>query len=277
MLLSRSFTGLAPLSSSLAAAPTPRSLSAADEALKLLDLLIDSHQSVTDTQKQLCCNEDLVMSLTNSLLRTSKRDSRLTAASILMRIQPSDSLKRKMGEMQGFMGCLVGMIRDDDLSCKAATGLLVEVCSVSNRNRVSATEAGTVGALAELLVSGQGSDRATIETTLKGLEVLCKCAEGRAAAASDESLLAAVVKHMSAVSERAAHHAVHIVLLVTKWAPEASKVKSLVVKEGALLKAVAVAQSAAASDTKLAARKLAVSLREALPPSHLSHTMRLGL
>eukprot|EP00250_Pteridium_aquilinum_P019286 c24379_g1_i1 orf=2773-4053(+) len=273
-ILSRSYTGLAPLSSSITSVLTPRTLSAADEALQLLDLLTDSDQFDVDCKQQ-HCDEELVMALANALLRTGKADSRLKVASILIRMQLSDSLKRKMGEMQGFIGSLVEMIREQDLSSKAVLGLFVNVCSVSNRNRVAATKVEAVDALAESLAIAQGSDKATMELTLKALEVLSQCAEGRAAIASNVRILVAVVKQMNSLSERAAHHAILIVLLVVKWAPDAGKVKSLALQEGALLKAVAVAQSAAASETRLVARKLISSLSNGLPPDHLSHTMRL--
>ncbi|MCO5546797.1 hypothetical protein L7F22_000233 [Adiantum nelumboides] len=274
-LLARSFSGLGPFT---AVGPIPTTFAVADEALKLLDLLIDPCLFAEFDQQQLHSQEELIMSLANALLRSGMLDSRPRAASILSRLQPSDCLKKKIDQMPGFIVALVEMIKDNDVSTKAALGLLVDVCAVSNGNRVIATEAGAVVTLGKLLLSLQqhdSEDKATTEMILRALEVLCQCAEGRAAVASKSSLLTTIVKQMSAVSERATHHAVHIVLLVVKWAPEADEVKSAALQEGALLKAIAVAQSAAASETRLVARRLAASLSEALPHSHLSHTMRI--
>ncbi|MCO5599224.1 hypothetical protein L7F22_053324 [Adiantum nelumboides] len=272
-LLSRSFPGLGPFT---AVGPIPTTFAVADEALKLLDLLIDPGLFAEFDQRQLHSQEELIMSLANALLRSGMADSRSRAASILSRLQPSDCLKRKIGHMQGFIVALVEMIKDNDASTtKAPLGLLVDVCVVSNGNRVIATEAGAVVTLGKLLQQHNSEDKATTEMILRALEVLCQCAEGRAAVAAKSSLLTTIVKQMSAVSERATHHAVHIVLLVVKWAPEADEVKSAVLQEGALFKAIAVAQSAAASETRLAARRLAALLSEAIPHSHLSRTMRI--
>ncbi|KAI5081353.1 hypothetical protein GOP47_0004536, partial [Adiantum capillus-veneris] len=274
-LLSRSYPGLAPLA---AASPTPMSFTIAEEALKLLDLLIDPELFADFDQQQLHSHEELIMSLANALLRSGTPDSRPRAASILLRLGPSDCLRRKMGQLQGFIAALVEMIQEFDVSSRAALGLLADVCAASNLNRVTAAEVGAVGTLGQFLLCLQqhdSEDKATTEMILRALEVICQCAEGRATVAAEPSILTTVVKHMSAVSERAAHHAVHIVLLVVKWAPEADEMKSAALKEGALIKAIAVAQSATASETRLAARRLAASLSEALPHSHLSHTMRI--
>ncbi|KAH7426599.1 hypothetical protein KP509_10G007700 [Ceratopteris richardii] len=279
-LLSRSFPGSPPIVSSVAAVPTPLSHTIADEAIKLLDLLVDPISCAEIDLQHLSCHEELTFSLVNALLRAATLDSRARVSTILTRLQPPLCLRRKIGELQGFIAALADMIREDDgLLSKPALGLLIDICEASNRNRTMATEVGAVETLARLLENrlqqSGGDENDNVEMVMKALELICQCAEGRAAVAADERIIAVIVKNINAAYERSAHHAFHILLLVTKYVQEPEKVKAAALREGALFKVICVAQSAKNSETRKAARRLASALSEAMPPEQLSKTMKI--
>ncbi|KAJ8768006.1 hypothetical protein K2173_020946 [Erythroxylum novogranatense] len=97
---------------------------------------------------------------------------------------------------------------------KAALKLLVEICPWG-RNRVKAVECGAVFVLIQILL--ETSEKTECELTLTVLDLLCRCADGRAELLQHEAGLAIVSKSILRVSDVASDRAVKILCSVCKY------------------------------------------------------------
>mgnify|MGYP002775483543 CR=1 FL=1 len=246
--------------------------SVVDQTLRLLDLLTEGNGHEDESVSVNAPTEELVVALASIANRSTRPEasSRQVSVRILARLQLSDAMKRKIGGIPGLMESLVEIIKDGGCAIKSlGLSLVLELCKACNKNRVLAADAQVV-ALVVGLLKGGSLDKHTMELGLRVLEIVCHCAEGRAATSSHVDL---VVKHMSGVSEHSSYLAVNILWFLIKSSPDSDKVKSAAYQHNALVKAVAIAQSAASLDTRLAARNIAASLLELMPT--MPHTIRL--
>lgn len=111
---------------------------------------------------------------------------------------------------------IVQVLRDDisHQASKATMQLLIDVCPWG-RNRIKAVEANAISVLIHLLLDAL--DRRTCELALMALDLLCQCAEGRAALLGHGAGLAVVSKKILRVSQVASERAVRILWYVSKF------------------------------------------------------------
>lgn len=242
---------------------TPRAVTELEETLRLLANLGEDADALALWEPT---SADQVLALAGIVAHHGRADSRQNAALVLARTQLSVDMKRKLAAMEGFMGGVVGLIKEapafSPKCCKAGLTLLLVVSCAGTKNRMLAIEAGAVDALADLLLGGR-ADKPTTELSLKALECLCRCADGRA---STHPFMGLIVKHMSSsVSEEATKYAVRIVWLLVQWAPAGARLGKVAVEEETFVKAMAVAQSTASSKTRILALKISKALSEFVP------------
>ncbi|CAI0541604.1 unnamed protein product [Linum tenue] len=116
---------------------------------------------------------------------------------------------------------VVSVLKDriSESATKAALKFLIEV-SPWGRNRIKAVEGGAVAALIELLLESDhcsSAARRATELAMRGVEVMCGCAEGRAEVVGHAAGLAVVSKKMLRVSHAATDGAVRIVAAVSRY------------------------------------------------------------
>ncbi|CAL1403770.1 unnamed protein product [Linum trigynum] len=154
----------------------------------------------------------------------SKRDHHQSRAyaTILLRsaFRAADPIQLVNARSEIF-AAVVGVLRDriSESATKAALKFLIEV-SPWGRNRIKAVEGGAVAALIELLLESDHSSsaaRRATELAMRGVEVMCGCAEGRAEVVGHAAGLAVVSKKMLRVSHAATDGAVRIVAAVSRY------------------------------------------------------------
>lgn len=116
----------------------------------------------------------------------------------------------------------------DEFATKAsscALDVMIEILRSSKRSRVKAIEAGAVWVLIELLPE---SGRSKCERMLQILQILCECAEGRAAVVEHGMGIAAVTKKILNVSNGATKLGVKILLWICSFHPKERVVEEMV-------------------------------------------------
>lgn len=99
-------------------------------------------------------------------------------------------------------------------SFKAALAVLIATCQWG-RNRVKAVEAGGVGVLIEILLAT--TERRVCEMALAAVDLMCGCAEGRAALLAHGGGMAVVSKKILRVSQTGSERAVRTLFSVAKY------------------------------------------------------------
>lgn len=107
----------------------------------------------------------------------------------------------------------------DQISRKASKACLQVLTTALRwgRNKVKAAETGAVTALVELLLSETTADKRMCELMLTAMEMVCRCAEGRAELVGHAAGLAVVSKKILRVSMAATDRGVRIMNWVSKY------------------------------------------------------------
>ncbi|GLJ55815.1 hypothetical protein SUGI_1198320 [Cryptomeria japonica] len=131
----------------------------------------------------------------------------------------------------------------------AALEMLIAIASNSRRNRMKAIEAGAVSVLIESLPDQTTEKKGRCERMLCLLDVLCGCAEGRAAMADHAMGIPAVSKKIMRVSNLATEKAVRILWLLCKFSPS-KRVIDEMLQTGAVTKLCLLMQCACSAKTR---------------------------
>ncbi|GLJ55816.1 hypothetical protein SUGI_1198330 [Cryptomeria japonica] len=140
----------------------------------------------------------------------------------------------------------------------AAMEILTAIASDSQRSRIKAIEAGAVSVLIESLPDQTPEKKRSCERMLCLLDVLCGCAEGRAAMADHAMGIPAVSKKIMRVSQLATEKAVRILWLLCKFSPS-KRIIDEMLQIGAVNKLYLLLHCACSAKTK---RKAKDMLRE---------------
>ncbi|CAA2984095.1 E3 ubiquitin- ligase PUB23-like [Olea europaea subsp. europaea] len=185
---------------------------ASDEALSILYNL---QLSGSGLKSLLQNNIELILSLT-SVMQSGSYDSRVYAVMFLKSMfevaDPNQPISLRSEFFHEFVDIL-----NDQISrkvSKATLKVLIKVCPWE-KNRIKAVEAGAVPLLIDLLLDS--SDKRASELMLMALNLLCKCAEGRAELLNHSAGLAIVSKKILRVSSTANESGKRILHSISKF------------------------------------------------------------
>ncbi|OAY40756.1 E3 ubiquitin-protein ligase PUB23 [Manihot esculenta] len=221
-----------------------------DEALSFLHSLQLSESGLRILTGK---NGEMIQSLTN-VLQNGNYESRAYAVLLLKSIfEVADPMQMINLKPQLFTE-IVQVLRDQisHQASKAALKLLVSLCPWG-RNRIRAVEAHAVSVLIDLLLDSK--EKRACEMALTVLDLLCKCAEGRAELLSHGAGVAVVSKKILRVSQAASEKAVRILLSVSKFSATSSVVQEML-QIGVVAKLCLVLQMDCGSKTKEKAREV---------------------
>ncbi|KAJ7565803.1 hypothetical protein O6H91_02G076000 [Diphasiastrum complanatum] len=179
------------------------------------------------------------LSIVSWVLSRGSMDARINAAVLLESLAVDRELKLRVGSTAEVFEGLVELLKENlnQMAVKASLRSFLALC-MTRRNRVLAVNAGAIAALIELL-----PDVASItgEYALAVLEMLCKCAEGRAAFNEHALAIPTVAYKICHVSDVASEYAVGILWGICKHCGEES-VQNCLVEAGVLAKLLLLLQ-----------------------------------
>lgn len=224
-----------------------------DEALSIL-----YHLNISESYlKSIVINngEEFLESLMR-VLKCGNYQSRSYAIMLLKSIFEVADPFQLISVKQEFFTEIVNVLRDhhqfSQQASKAALKLLVELCPWG-RNRIKAVEGGGVSVLVDLLLDV--TERRVCELMLNVLDLLCRCAEGRAELLKHGAGLAVVSKKILRVSHAASDRAVRILCSVCKFSATARVLQEML-QVGVVSKLCLVLQVDASVKTKERAREI---------------------
>ncbi|XP_023540239.1 E3 ubiquitin-protein ligase PUB22-like [Cucurbita pepo subsp. pepo] len=203
--------------------------------------------------KSLTVNAELFDSLTK-VMEQGTYESRAYAALLLKSLlEVADPMELTFLKSELFVE-IVGILKDQtsQQSLKAALGILITACTWG-RNKVKAVEAGGVVALVEILLSGP--ERRVSEMVLTAMDLLCGCAEGRAALLGHGGGMAVVSKKILRVSQVGSERAVRILFWVAKYSGSPAVLTEMA-QLGIVAKLCLVLQVESGSKTKEKAKEI---------------------
>nr|WDS62663.1 E3 ubiquitin-protein ligase [Piper nigrum] len=197
-------------------------LKAGDEAITILHSILCTEEGIRELITGNC---DLIHMLTQ-VLRRGDYQSRTYAVLLLRDIFEEQTPENLLGiKLEVFME-MVRAIKDEISKqvTKAALQILIRLCPWG-RNSVRAAEAGSVPVLVELLLDS--SEKRMCEMILMALDLLCRCADGRAELLRHAAGLAVVSKKMMRVSFVGTERVVRIVYSIAKSSTSASVLQEM--------------------------------------------------
>ncbi|KAF7851928.1 hypothetical protein BT93_L1641 [Corymbia citriodora subsp. variegata] len=204
--------------------------------------------------KNLIGDDGVFIDSLTRIMQSGNCDSRAYAVMLLKSMfEVADIVQLSSLRMESFVE--VVRILCDQVSLKAtksALKLLIRACQMG-RNRVKAVEAGAMPVLIDLLLDS--CDKRQSEIILTLLDVLCRCAEGRAELLKHGAGIAIVSKRILRVSETANERCVRILLSISKFSATQSIVQEML-QVGVAAKLCLVLQVEGTSKTKEKAREI---------------------
>jgi hypothetical protein len=147
---------------------------------------------------------------------------------------------------------LVSLLKEGNSNPKGAIASLkcfVAICS-ARKNRLKAIDVGVVPVLVDkILLMPDNSDNQITELAVCVLELLCACAEGRAAVCDRPLAITALVKIVLRQSKLATEHALAALWSVCRSAPDA-EIQLEAVRAGLFTKLLVLVQSDHSPRTK---------------------------
>ncbi|XP_022864028.1 E3 ubiquitin-protein ligase PUB23-like [Olea europaea var. sylvestris] len=185
---------------------------ASDEALSILYNLQLSGSGLKSLLRN---NIELILSLT-SVMQSGSYDSRVYAVMFLESMFEVADPNQPISLRPEFFHELVDILNDQISRkvSKVTLKVLIKVCPWE-KNRIKAVEAGAVPLLIHLLLDS--SDKRASELMLMALNLLCKCAEGRAELLNHSAGLAIVSKTILRVSSTANESGIRILHSISKF------------------------------------------------------------
>ncbi|KAF7851929.1 hypothetical protein BT93_L1642 [Corymbia citriodora subsp. variegata] len=226
---------------------TARSL---DEALAVLYHLQLSEASL----KNLIGDDGVFVDSLTRIMQSGTCDSRTYAVMLLKSmVEVADIIQLSSLRMESFVE-VVRLLHDQvsRKATKSALKLLIRACP-TGQNRVKAVEAGAMPVLIDLLLDS--CDKRQSEMILMLLDVLCRCAEGRAELLKHGAGIAIVSKRILRVSETADERCVRILLSISKYSATPIILQEML-RVGVAAKLCLVLQVEGTSKTKEKAREI---------------------
>ncbi|KAI3417775.1 VIR_N domain-containing protein [Psidium guajava] len=221
-----------------------------DEALAVLYHLQLSQASL----KNLIGDDGAFVESLTRIMHSGTCESRAYAVMLLKStFEVADDIQLSSLRMELFVE-VVRVLRDQvsQKATKSALKLLTRACP-RGRNRAKAVEASAVPVLIDLLIDSR--EKRLSEMILMLLDVLCRCAEGRAELLKHGAGIAIVSKRILRVSQTASERGVGILLSISKFAATPSIVQEML-QVGVAAKLCLVLQVEGTSKTKEKAREI---------------------
>ncbi|GLJ55813.1 hypothetical protein SUGI_1198300 [Cryptomeria japonica] len=218
---------------------------ACEEALGILYSLPLLEESLDSVATSKC-----VASLA-SILKRGTSNARFHAAMLLQTVSRKGLGRLVMNANGDLIEGLLEVLTDAvcHKATVAALEMLTAIASDSRRSRMKVVQAGSVSVLIESLPDQTPERKSSCERMLCLLDVLCECAEGRAALASHAMGIPVVSKKIMRVSNLATEKAVRIMWLLCKFAP-CKRVIDEMLQIGAVTKLCLLLQCECTAKTK---------------------------
>ncbi|KAH8942066.1 hypothetical protein BDL97_14G078800 [Sphagnum fallax] len=182
-------------------------------------------------------------------------ESRVYAASLLgnlTAVEHDVEFKLAVASQDLLLEGLVSLLKEGNSNPKGAIASLkcfVAICS-ARKNRLKAIDVGVVPVLVDkILLMPDNSDNQITELAVCVLELLCACAEGRAAVCDRPLAITALVKIVLRQSKLATEHALAALWSVCRSAPDA-EIQLEAVRAGLFTKLLVLVQSDHSPRTK---------------------------
>lgn len=223
--------------------------STAEEALTVLYSLQLSENSL----KALASRSEFINRLTRSM-QSSSYESRAYAVMMLKSMAEIADPAQIIHSNPQILTEMIQILKDQicTKATKAALKVLITICALG-RNKIKSAEAGLVGNLIDLLL--ESSDKRSSEMMLTLLDLVCQCAEGRAALLNHGAGLAVVSKKILRVSHAASERAVRVLLSVARYSATAAVLQEMA-QIGVVAKLCLVLQVECGMKTKERAREI---------------------
>ncbi|KAL5715018.1 hypothetical protein ACHQM5_016907 [Ranunculus cassubicifolius] len=177
-----------------------------EPVIRVLDLVLMEYRDKDGLMKSMAKNRELLASIV-VILRKGSMESRIATARVLELVGNDPESKLQIAETDGILTGLINLvnIETDSKANEAGLSCLISI-SVPRRIKVKIIRLGLV----QILGKSMSKSFPVIEKSLKLLETISSCTEGRTAICSDTNCVTAIVEKMLKVSRVATEHAVVI-------------------------------------------------------------------
>ncbi|KAL4354165.1 hypothetical protein GQ457_06G043200 [Hibiscus cannabinus] len=198
-----------------------------EQVIQILELMISK---ILDNKPLL---ESNCLSTIHLLLQRGSSDSQIQSVRLLESLAVDGESKLKIAEMEGLLVELVKSLskEKDPRLIEASLSCLITIAT-RKRVKTKVIQSGTITELKILLSEPNTIAVSIIEKSLKLLETLSSCKEGRAEIWCDSVLLQAIVKKVLKVSSNATEHAVTILWMICYLFREEEAVEAVVSGNG---------------------------------------------
>ncbi|KAK8586717.1 hypothetical protein V6N13_085742 [Hibiscus sabdariffa] len=198
-----------------------------EQVVQILELMISK---ILDKKPLL---ESNCLSTIHLLLQRGSSDSQIQSVRLLESLAVDGESKLKIAEKEGLLVELVKSLskEKDPRLIEASLSCLVGIAT-RKRVKTKVIQSGTITELKILLSEPNTIAVSIIEKSLRLLETLTSCKEGRADIWRDSVLLQAIVKKVLKVSSKATEHAVTILWMICYLFREEEAVEAVVSGNG---------------------------------------------
>nr|XP_016507233.1 PREDICTED: U-box domain-containing protein 28-like isoform X3 [Nicotiana tabacum]XP_016507234.1 PREDICTED: U-box domain-containing protein 28-like isoform X4 [Nicotiana tabacum] len=231
-----------------------------ETVIAVLDLVVLENGVKEQLNKEVLRSDRDFLSKFLLILRKGKLSSRIQTARILEFIALDADSQRKFVEDQGLLYELHVFTRTETNRFAVEAGLSALIAiSTTRPARKELVRFGIVQTVGKIL-SGSDSARVVVEKSLKLLETVATCTEGRAAIGKDEECLMAVVTRLMKSSRAATEHGVTVLWSVCCLARDTAA-REVVGKVNGLTKVLLVMQSDCSTGARQTCGELVKALR----------------
>nr|GMD85200.1 U-box domain-containing protein 28-like [Ipomoea batatas] len=213
-----------------------------ESIIAILDLIL-SENGVKEHLNRLILKSDTdYLSRFVLLLQKGSLSSKIQSARVLESIALDGDSQLKIAEKQGLLYELCHLISEetDRFAIEAGVSSLIAV-STSRPVKKELVRFGVVKTIGKIL-SGPETANAVMEKTLKLLETVATCTEGRAAIGADEECVTGIVKRLMKCSRAATEHGITVLWSVCSLARD-KDAQEAVGKVNGITKVLLVMQS----------------------------------
>lgn len=231
-----------------------------ESVVAVLDLVVSENGVKEQLNKEILRSDRKFLSKFLLILRKGKLSSRIQTARILEFIALDADSQRKIVEEHGLLYELhvFTSTETNRFAIEAGLSTLIAV-STTRPTRKELVRFGIVQAIGKIL-SGSETARAVVEKSLKLLETVATCTEGRAAIGKGDECLSAIVTRLMKSSRAATEHGVTVLWSVCCLARDTAA-REVVGKVNGLTKVLLVMQSDYSAGVRQMCGELVKALR----------------
>ncbi|MCE0480905.1 hypothetical protein HAX54_038133 [Datura stramonium] len=231
-----------------------------ESVVAVLDLVVSENGVKEQLNKEILRSDRKFLSKFLLILRKGKLSSRIQTARVLEFIALDADSQQKIVEEQGLLNELhvFTSTETNRFAIEAGLSILIAV-STTRPARKELVRFGIVQTIGKIL-GGSDTARAVVEKSLKLLETVATCTEGRAAIGKGEECLSAVVSKLMKSSRAATEHGVTVLWSVCCLARDTAA-REVVGKVNGLTKVLLVMQSDCSAGVRQMCGELVKALR----------------